>query len=194
MKRRAESLLRWRVWMLISAACFGSTVAVVAWQGTAAATSNKPYGVVICTAGQTCPPGSPPVIAPGSAAGTTPSPDSITAVITNENTKGAGLRVGSVNLSAPTGVTIVSASIGGTAIVGCTANTPKTTSCNSGSVLELRNINVAPGASVQVSMDIDTPPPPSCTTAVPCQWGATAKQANDYSGQGNNLNLDLVSS
>lgn len=162
--------------------------------GTAGATPNKPVGVVICAPGQTCSPGNPPVVSPGPAAGTTAAPVSVTAVITDEAAKGAGLKIGSANLSAPSGVKIVSASIGGAAIPACTRTTPKQTSCITGSVLELRGIEVPTGGSIQVAMGIDTPPPGVCTTATPCKWSVSAKQCNDYNGEGNDFTLDAASS
>ena len=180
--------------MLASIVCLGSVLAVVAGQGSAGASPNKPFGVVICAPGQTCSPGNPPVVSPGSAPGTTPTPASVTAVVTNETTKGAGLRIGSADLSAPSGVEIVSASIGGATIGACTRATPKGTSCNTGSVLELRGIQVPPGGSIEVDMSIDTPPPGACTTAKPCQWSVSAKQCNDYNGEGNDFRLDAASS
>lgn len=181
MERQAKRPLRWRYGMLGAIACLGSALAVVAWQGSAGAASNKPYEVVICAAGQPCQPGSPPVLSPGS---TSSAPVAITAVITNETTKGAGLKIGAANLEPPTGLAVVSASLGGVAIGSCSASTPATTSCiTTAGVLKLRSVDVQPGGSIQVSMGITTPPPPSnCTTATPCQWTVTAKQANNYNG------------
>jgi hypothetical protein len=125
------------------------------------------------------------------------APASLAATITDETTKGGGLTIGSVNLTGPSGVTVISASLGATTIGPCTATTSGTTSCISAAgVLELRGLNVAPGTSITVSMAVDTPPPPSsCTTTSPCQWSAAAKQSNDYNGPpGNQLNLDSNSS
>ena len=194
MNRQSGGRRGWRVGVLASILCFGSVLAVLAGQGTAGAKPHKPFGVVFCAAGQSCAPGSPPVVAPGSAPGTTPTPASITAVITNETTKGAGLRIGSANLSAPSGVTIVSASIGGSTIAACTRSTPRGTSCTTGSVLELRGIAIPPGGSIEVNISIDTPAPGVCTTATPCNWGVSAKQCNDYNGEGNDFDLDAGSS
>lgn len=198
MNRGAKGFRRWRVGVLASIAIVASTVAVVAGQGSAGATANKPFSVVICYFGQPsqgCPAGSPPVVSPGTS-GT--SATSVTATITDETTKGTGLTIGSVNLTAPSGVTpsdvkIASASFNGT-LASCTTSTPATTSCISQdrTTLELRGLNVPPGGSITVSMGLATPPPPSsCTTTAPCQWSAAAKQSNDYNGPpGNQLNLD----
>jgi hypothetical protein len=193
MNRRTERTRRWRIWLLAPIACLGSALAIVAWQGSAAAAPDKPFSVVICAPGQSCKPGSPPVVSPGA---TSSTPAALTAVLKDESTKGSGQKLGSANLTPPSGVTVVSASLGGTAIGPCSATTPATTSCiTSAGVLELRSLNVDPGASIQVSIGVATPPPPSsCTTATPCQWSVSAKQSNEYSGTGNNLNLDLDSS
>ncbi|MDE3130299.1 MAG: hypothetical protein KGL16_04035 [Acidobacteriota bacterium] len=202
MNRRTKSFRRWRGGALVSIAMLASAAVVVAEQGSAGAASNKPFGVLICGTGtdsQTCAPGAPQVIAPGSATGGASSaPASLQAIITDETTKGAGLTIGSVNLTAPAGVTISSASFSpsGPAIDACTPTTPTTTSCFAGGVLELRGLNVAPGASITVAMSITTPPlPSSCTPATPCSFSAAAKQSNDYNGPpGNQLNLDAGSS
>lgn len=198
MNRRTGGSLRRRGGVLAAVAILGSTAVVVLGQGSAAATSNKPFSVTLCAAdGQSCSPGNAQVVAPGSASGTTPAPVSLTATITDETTKGGGLTIGSVNLTAPAGVTITAANYLGS-LGTCTSATPATTSCISadGSTLELRGLNVAPGSSIQVPISIATPPPPSsCTTTSPCQWTAEAKQSNDYNGPpGNQLNLDAGSS
>jgi hypothetical protein len=182
-------------------------VAVVAGQGSAGAASNKPFAVNLCAAptgtpapGDYCPlGGTPPVIAPGSAAsggvGSTAAP--LEADFKDETTKGGGLTIGSINLTAPSGVTLSSAMFvqGSQITATCGSSTPATTSCISadGTELELRGLNVAPGATLQVSISLDTPSLPSpCTTATPCQFSAGAKQSNEYNGPpGNQLNLDL---
>jgi len=182
--------------------CLGGALAILVGQGSAGAASTKPFAVVICSpsyqAPNFCTSGNPQVISPGL---TNPANPTVVANITDETTKGAGLTIGSVNLTAPTGVTITSASLGtppGTPIAACTSTTPTSTSCiaSGGSVLELRGLNVPPSGSIELSMGLDTPPPPSgCTTATPCQWTAAAKQSNDYNGPpGNALNLDSSSS
>ena len=190
MNRGFEGLRRRRIWMLISAACLGSTLALVALPGSAAANWTKPsFGAVICAPGQSCPPGTPVVVSPGLSATT---PATITAVLTNETTMNI-LGLGSANLTPPSGFTIVSASLGGTAIGACTRGTFPWISCiTAAGVLELRSLNVPAGGSIQVSMGITTPPPPSsCTTATPCQWSVTGM--HDYLGLPlplNQLNLD----
>lgn len=193
MNRRTERPRRWRVWLLAPIACLGSALAVLAWQGSAAAAPQKPFGVVICAPGQSCQRYSPPVVSPGASSST---PATLTAVITNQSTTGSGLTLGSANLTPPSGFTVVSASLGGTAIGPCSATTSPRSSCiTTAGVLELRSLDIPPGGSIQVSMGITTPPPPSsCTTATPCQWGVGAKQSNEYNGTGNNLNLDLDTS
>ena len=194
MNRRTEGPRRWRLGLLGSIACLGSVLVVVAWQGSAGAASKKPFGVVICAPGQSCQRGAPPVVSPGASSS---APASLTAVITNDTTKGGGLTIGSANLTPPSGITVVSASVGGAAIGPCTATTPATTSCiTDASVVELRGLSVRPGDSIQISLGITTPPPPSsCTTTTPCQWSVSAKQSNEYNGApGDNFNLDLDTS
>jgi hypothetical protein len=59
-------------------------------------------------------------------------------------------------------------------------------------VVQVRNLSLAPGASVTVSLTVRTP----CSTGqlVP-DWSVVAKQANDFSGlPGNDLALDLTAS
>lgn len=209
MNSGAKGFRRWRVGGLASIAIVASMVAVVAGQGSAGAASNKPFAVNLCappsgtaTVGDYCPlSGGAPVVAPGSAAGGVGSTAAaLEADFKDETTKGGGLTIGSVNLTAPSDVTFGSASfVGGSPITAtCGGSTSATTSCISadGTTLELRGLNVAPGATLQVSVSLDTPSlPSSCTTAMPCQFSAGAKQSNDYNGPpGNLLNLDSSNS
>ena len=192
MNRRAESPRRWRFGLLVSIACVGSALAVVAWQGSAAcapwrsrsAWSSAPLANRVSgVARRSCHPGR-----------RARRPLRLRQSSRTQSTTRAGLKIGSVNLTPPSGLTVVSASLGGTAIGPCSAKTPATSSCiTTAGVLELRGLDVQPGDSIQVSMGITTPPPPSsCTTATPCQWSASAKASTDYNGPpGDNFNLDL---
>jgi hypothetical protein len=208
---KAKGFHRGRVGALASIAMLASVVAVVAGQGSAGANSFKPFAVNLCaaptgtpTAGDYCPlGGTAPVVAPGSAAsgGVGSTAAALEADFKDETTKGGGLTIGSINLTAPSGVTFGSATfvVGNSAITAtCGSSTSATTSCISadGTELELRGLNVAPGATLQVSISLDTPALPSpCTTATPCQFSTSAKQSNDYNGPpGNQLNLDSSNS
>src|SRR5579872_212676 len=142
MKGLVKGPQRRRAGLLATIVMLVSVTAVVLGQGTAGANSYKPFSVNICTADYTsCPPGSPPVVAPGG------SP-SVTATITDKTTKGGGLQIGSVNLTAPAGVTITSAQIvnGAPITAKCGGTTPAGTSCitTDGTLLELRSLSVAP--------------------------------------------------
>src|SRR5579875_4158458 len=107
MNRQAEGSRRWRAGMLLgSVACLGSVLALVAGQGSAAASTEKPFSVVICATGQSCEPGTPAVVSPGA---TSSSPATLTATITNDTVKAT---IGSVNLTPPSGVSVVSAALG----------------------------------------------------------------------------------
>jgi hypothetical protein len=158
----------------------------------AAANSYKPYSIVICTTDETCTPSQPAVVAPGSAPGTTPTPATMTATLKNENPGGSTIALGSANLTAPSGFVVA-----GTTLPPCTAlsTTACATIASGGSVVQLRNLGLAPGASQTVSMTVDTPAPPStCTRTSPCHWGVQAKQANNFNGTGNDLNEDPATS
>jgi hypothetical protein len=63
---------------------------------------------------------------------------------------------------------------------------------NGGTLIGFRNLNLAPGQSISITINAATPPPSTtaCTTAAPCSWTDVAKQSNDFSGTGNNLNPD----
>jgi hypothetical protein len=81
-------------------------------------------------------------------------------------------QLGSANLTAPAGFTVVSASVPSPA-----------TATVSGNVVQLRDLALQPGASLVVSVTADVP----CEAGV-YTWSVIAKQANNFSGPpGNDL-------
>ncbi len=165
------------------AVAFAAVAATLVLAATASA-ATKPYSIVICAPAETCtaPPSS------GSAVGSAIVPPStggqvMTATVTNENKLGTGLRVGSANLTPPAGFTVDSASY--PACGSCTVSIV-------GNLVELRSLNLAPGAVAVLSMNVSTPAGGYTTTSAPqSPWAIEAKQANDYSGPpDNDLNVD----
>jgi hypothetical protein len=158
----------------------------------ASATPNKPYSLVICAQGENCGPGQPAVVAPGSAPGTTPTPAQMSATFKNENGAATTILLGSANLTVPAGFVVTA-----TSLPACSGSSTQAcaTLAGGGTQVQLRNMNVAPGASSTVGLTVDTPPPPSsCTRSAPCQWTVQAKQSNDFNGTGNDLNEDPATS
>ncbi len=94
--------------------------------------------------------------------------------LTNTSTQA---RFGSANVSAPTGVALTGASMA--------SGSPGTATLN-GAVIEMRNMDLAPGAQavVNVSAKIECK---SNVDHVPYNWTIVAKQANDFNGTGNDL-------
>jgi hypothetical protein len=82
--------------------------------------------------------------------------------------------LGSANVTAPSGFTLLGASSPqGSATVG------------SGSLLQLRNLNLAPGATLNVNLTVNTP----CATGS-YTWSIKSKQSNDFNGPpGNDYTL-----
>ncbi|HWH93872.1 MAG TPA: hypothetical protein VNT03_08420 [Baekduia sp.] len=127
--------------------------------------SDKPFAVVIANAD-----GTTPSTLTASTEGTAK------ATYTNLTTQ---QQVGSSNLVVPSALRVVSASVSqGSATV-------------SGNTIVLRNLNLAPGGSLTVTMRLV----PDCT-AQSLTWAApVTKQANNYNGPpGNDLNLDSTQS
>lgn len=56
-----------------------------------------------------------------------------------------------------------------------------------GPVVELRNLAIPPGSSRSFTLSVDVA---ACTPPAPPQFSVTAKQANDYSGTGNDFTLE----
>ena len=119
----------------------------------AAAAEVKPYSVVVS-------PGS--VAAGGQAA--------LAATVVNGS---AQQQLGSVNLTAPAGFTLAGASLPGSAAGSATVR---------GSVVELRDLSLPPGGSLQVDLSVDV----GCT-AGQYAWEVVAKQANRFNGPPGNI-------
>ena len=140
---------------------FCTGLVVLAAAAPASATPTKPYSAVL-TAG-------------ADASGLT-----VTAVITNETTT---QQLGSVDLTAPPGYKLT----GGGSVVLSGGGTG--TFSVVGNVVELRNLNLAPGQSATATIDIASSP---CSAST---WSVEAKQANNFSGlPGNDLTLDTAGS
>jgi hypothetical protein len=93
----------------------------------------------------------------------------VTALITNPTT--AQQQIGSANLTPPPGYTLS----GGGSVSPGTFSVVR-------NVVELRNLNLAPGQSATATIDVTSSP---CSAG---SWGIIAKQANDFSGlPGNDL-------
>lgn len=107
-----------------------------------------------------------------------PAGKATTVFATYKNTTGTQ-QLGSSNLTAPAGYTVTSASL------------PSGTQLTiSGSTIKLRNLALAPGNSVTVTIGI-VPPCTSGTAA----WSVITKQSNDFNGPpGNDLTLDTRNS
>jgi hypothetical protein len=150
-----------------------ATLAAAAPAGAA----TKPFSLVIA-------PGTPSVVAGGESV-------AMTATITNETTT---QQMGSANLAPPQGFTVTAASI---VAPGAGSAKPNSSCSVLGQTLpcvELRNLSLAPGATVSVQMTVSTPicvPPMSSHS-----WSRIeAKQANNFSGQpGNDMTLDAAHS
>ena len=125
----------------------------------AAPAAKKPYSLVL----------SPATIPSGSQA-------TVSATYTNLTDQ---QQLGSSNLTAPAGYTVLSAQISGPAPATATASVVR-------DVVQLRGLSKPPGASVTVQMTVST----GCA-ATSGTWTAVTKQANDFNGPpGNDLTLD----
>jgi hypothetical protein len=163
----------------------------------------------------TCTSANPAVIAPG---GTTDNPSHLSVMFTNDNKPGSGIQLGSDNLDVPnppTGFSIIAnAATPQPTIATLSPNSQPQTlpQCpssfnnsappcfvllNNGARIGFRNLNLVPGESAIISNLSALTPQPStttCTTASHCSWTDEAKQSNDFSGTGNDLNSDPNSS
>lgn len=148
-------------------ASFGALAALVLLLAIAAPafSADKPFAVVVANAD-----GTTPATLAGAAEGT------VKVTYTNLNGQ---QQLGSSNLVVPAALRIVSASASqGTATV------------SAGTIL-LRNLNLAPGASVTVTLRVV----PDCTAQTLTWAPPVTKQANNYNGPpGNDLNLDVTRS
>jgi hypothetical protein len=115
-------------------------------------------------------------LSPGTVTG--PGAVTITAHFTNLT---SSQQLGSANLTPPSQLPVVSASV----------PSPGTASVVGG-VVQLRNLGVAPGQSVDVTLHATAPG--GCPSAT-YTWGVQAKQSNDFNGSpGNDLTLDAAHS
>lgn len=143
-----------------------------------AATTNKPYSLRI-NPGMTTDETTPGEVASGETV-------DITATIKNETST---QQVGSANLFPPGGFSASSATIPPPAMASvsqkCTDN-----GLAAGACVQLRNLALAPGASVTVTMSVATP---ACQQAG--VWSAEVKQSNNFNGTpGNDFSFDSSNS
>jgi hypothetical protein len=191
---------------------FGALLSAIAFVSLAGASnpanSSKPYALIICGFGQTgCTSGNPAVVGPASTGTAAFPPASVT--FKNDVSQGnTNIPLGSDNLNVPTAlphfsvVGVLQALPNGTTqpLSGCPqklSNTGPTCwySLKNGSTVGFRNLDLGPGQSVTFPLQLVTPPPSTtvggpCTAASPCPWTDEAKQSNDFSGTGNDLNAD----
>jgi hypothetical protein len=126
-----------------------------------AGAATKPYSVVI----------SPGIAVPGANV-------TFQATFTNRTTSQT---LGSANLTAPAGFTVVGASVRGQA------------QAVAGSVVQLRNLGIAPGASLVATVNAGVPSANPCAPA-DFAWQVVAKQSNDFNGLPGNEFGPLVDS
>jgi hypothetical protein len=159
-----------------------------------ASAATKPYSLVICALGtnETC---APTPASSANAPAAAPVGDtsfSMTVTLTNENKLGTRLRLGSANLTPPTGFTVTGATLPASCS-GCTVSIV-------GNVVKLRSLGVPPGGSVTVGMTVGDTAAQGClvpnqvpnpTNSPLCAWTSEVKQSNDFSGPPcNDLRLD----
>jgi hypothetical protein len=151
---------------------------------SASAQSSKPFAIVVCAPTESCGPAVPAVTGL-SATGAT-----LTATFTNENKLGTGIKLGSLNLTPPAGITVDGTKLSLSGCSGCTAT------LDALGIIELRGLNQAPqGQPIVLTMGNVSTAASGCTAAAPCTWGYEAKQSNDFSGPpGNDLTLDANTS
>jgi hypothetical protein len=126
---------------------------------TSAGAATKPFSLVV----------SPSSFAAGSTT-------TVTATLTNLTDQ---QQLGSANITAPAGFSLVSASVPAPATV-----------TTSGQTVLVRNASLAPHNSLAVSITVKAP-----CSATSSSWSVVAKQANDFNGQpGNDLNLNAGAS
>jgi hypothetical protein len=143
------------------------------------------------------------IVAPG---GTASFPSALTVTLMNKNKVGSGIQLGSDNLNVPAtppGFSVTSTSLPSCPIplsqqgAACAYlyNSSGNIVSSGGTTVGFRNLNLAAGGSITVTLFATTPPlsTPGCTTAQPCLFTDEAKQSNDFSGTGNDLNADSTS-
>jgi hypothetical protein len=146
-------------------------LAVLAFAGSAYA-GYKPFSLTISTSNPTF----------ETAAGETASGETvtITATFKNENTT---QQLGSANLGVPSTLRVTDVTVPSPA----TATTTTCTGAVTGTCVSMRNLSLAPGQSVTLTMNVQTQ---ACAQGS-STWTVEAKQANNFSGTpGNDLDLD----
>jgi hypothetical protein len=146
-----------------------------------AAPTNKPYSLTIA-------PGPTTYETPGNGQVAGGETVQITATFKNES---GTQQMGSANLFWPSGFAVQSSGLSTTAgsasLSGsCTNGGAATAPC-----VQLRGMSAAPGASVTVTMWTSTP---ACEAGGAFAWSAEVKQANNFSGAGNDLSFDASNS
>jgi hypothetical protein len=169
--RSAETLRRRRTWrrLAIAASVLAVTLAAVGAALAGGSGPNKPYSAFI----------SAPPSATATSTTATTSVGSTAAVGIRLRNDTKTQRLGSANITLPSGVTVQAGSLvlvtpsGGTATLA-------------GNVIKLRDLSVAPGGSAVVRFAAVVP----CTAAgASYTFGVVAKQANEFNGAGNDLQL-----
>jgi hypothetical protein len=115
---------------------------------------------------------------------TTASTRSFTLTLCNESP--ATQSLGSINLTAPTGFAITSASL-----PVCPSPVDGSPPCATiaSNVLQARNLSIAAGTSMQIVFQATT-----ASTAGTYTWPIAAKQSNDFNGNNNDFTLDPANS
>lgn len=98
--------------------------------------------------------------------------------ITITNTSTAQAQLGSANVTAPAGIVLVA---------GTASSSVGTAATAGSSLIELRNLALAPGASVVVTVSAQIE---CAANHASYTWGFVSKQANDFKGTGNDLTQD----
>ena len=117
-----------------------------------AATDTKPYTATWVSGGN------PVENPPNSISLASGSTSAVLRLTNNANPQ----TLGSANITLPSDYVLVSGSVGTT----------------SGNTLQVRNLNLAPGASINITINLKTP----CVGAGSEAWGLIVKQANNFSG------------
>jgi hypothetical protein len=147
----------------------GAALAALVLAGSAStAPTAKTYTANICASGPCAAPATPPTLAGGS---------TTTVDLTVVNKAGTQ-SLGSANVTAPAGFVV---------------NTvlPSSGTSISGTLIKLRNLNIAAGDDRTFTINVTVPCQPPSSSA----WTIVAKQSNDFNGPpGNNFTLDSPNS
>jgi hypothetical protein len=137
---------------IVLVAATAALVALVLPGSAVSDTNTKPYTANICSTGPCIAPVTPPSLAGGATA----------TVALTLNDVGTQQQLGSANVTAPLGFTV-------TGVSGAPG------SSWAGRVAQLRNLNIAPGASKTVTISVSVP----CQPPADPSWAITAKQSNN---------------